>query len=325
VIDYTDCDQASGKFEDIGRDKWSTNFKSPVGPRDVPQWRVLKDQKTKDPKMLKTNPNFKETVCQIEFGLPNDLDPPIYFYYRLTNFYQNHRRYVQSLNDDQLKGQALEKGKLGSCDPLSGKNSTPYYPCGLVANSLFNDTFETPFTVLNPPAGIDNTYVMTNKNIAWDSDKTRFGKTKYTSDQVLPPPNWVKSYENGRYTNDTMPNIHEDEEFQAWMRTAGLPIFSKLALRNDTGKMSQATYRINIDYRFPVREYSGTKSIVISTRTVMGGKNPFLGIAYVVVGGLAVLLGALFTARHLIKPRYVGIMPCPTLARTDVNYEQETR
>jgi LEM3 (ligand-effect modulator 3) family / CDC50 family len=37
----------------------------------------------------------------------------------------------------------------------------------------------------------------------------------------------------------------------------------------------------------------------------MGGKNPFLGIAYVVVGGMCVLLGALFTVAHLVKPRYV--------------------
>jgi len=51
--------------------------------------------------------------------------------------------------------------------------------------------------------------------------------------------------------------------------------------------------------------YSGTKSILISTRTVMGGKNPFLGIAYLVVGGLCILLGAVFLATHLIKPRSV--------------------
>ena len=55
---------------------------------------------------------------------------------------------------------------------------------------------------------------------------------------------------------------------------------------------------------FPVTEYGGTKTLVLSTRTVIGGQNNFLGIAYIVVAGLCILLGAIFTARHLIKPRY---------------------
>lgn len=63
------------------------------------------------------------------------------------------------------------------------------------------------------------------------------------------------------------------------------------------------TDKLRID--FPVTLYGGTKAIVISTRTVMGGKNPFLGIAYVVVGGICIVLGALFTVTHLVKPRYV--------------------
>ena len=54
---------------------------------------------------------------------------------------------------------------------------------------------------------------------------------------------------------------------------------------------------------FNVILYSGTKEMLISTRTVMGGKNPFLGIAYLVVGGICILLGALFTVTHIIKPR----------------------
>lgn len=41
----------------------------------------------------------------------------------------------------------------------------------------------------------------------------------------------------------------------------------------------------------------------------MGGKNPFMGIAYVVVGGICIVLGALFTVAHLVKPRYVADHP----------------
>ena len=64
--------------------------------------------------------------------------------------------------------------------------------------------------------------------------------------------------------------------------------------------------KTNVKPDFPVREYDGTKTILLSTRTVMGGKNPFMGIAYIVVAGVCVLMGTLFLATHLIKPRYVS-------------------
>jgi LEM3 (ligand-effect modulator 3) family / CDC50 family len=43
---------------------------------------------------------------------------------------------------------------------------------------------------------------------------------------------------------------------------------------------------------------------VISTVSAIGGKNPFLGWAYVAAAGVFVLLAVLGLARHLIKPRY---------------------
>ena len=41
-------------------------------------------------------------------------------YYRLTNYYQNHRRYVNSLDANQLKGDAVELSNIegGACSPM---------------------------------------------------------------------------------------------------------------------------------------------------------------------------------------------------------------
>lgn len=46
------------------------------------------------------------------------IEGPVYVYYQLDNFYQNHRRYVKSRENSQLAGQYLEVSELSNCDPI---------------------------------------------------------------------------------------------------------------------------------------------------------------------------------------------------------------
>ncbi|KAH8648155.1 CDC50 family protein-like protein [Tricladium varicosporioides] len=278
---------------------------------------VTKWQKEKLQVIFPGNVSVDTTRCTLNFYLKGDMVPPIYFYYRLTNFYQNHRRYAKSFNTDQLSGKAVSAGSVHSsdCTPLttaidpSDNVTKPYYPCGLAANSLFNDTFYNPIAQNEPGSSEPNgtTIFFSKSGISWSSDRALYGKSAYDlTKDVLVPPNWSKRYGGDHYKADNQPDLQNDEAFQVWMRLAGLPTFSKLAQKNENHTMQAGQYYLSIDSHFPVTEYGGTKSVILSTGTVMGGRNPFLGIAYVVVGGICIVLGTLFTVTHLIKPRKLG-------------------
>jgi hypothetical protein len=196
------------------------------------------------------------TRCTIQFQIPHEMETPVLFYYRLTNFYQNHRRYAKSFNTDQLSGKAVSASSVhgSDCTPLTTEtvNGTEklYYPCGLAANSIFNDTFYNPvlLNVPDQPNG-NQTYNMTsNKDIAWASDRELYGQSSYKWSDVAVPRNWILRYPDG-FSDEYHPDLQNDQAFQVWMRLAGLPTFSKLALRNDNENMGVGRYSVDIDHR----------------------------------------------------------------------------
>eukprot|EP01130_Rhizamoeba_saxonica_P010458 TRINITY_DN427_c0_g1_i3.p1 TRINITY_DN427_c0_g1~~TRINITY_DN427_c0_g1_i3.p1 ORF type:complete len:173 (+),score=13.84 TRINITY_DN427_c0_g1_i3:60-578(+) len=86
------------------------------------------------------------SLCEINITINSDtpLRAPVYMYYKLTNYYQNHRRYVTSRSDSQLSGDYVNSySSIQDCKPYeslenSREEEDMYLPCGLIASSQFS-------------------------------------------------------------------------------------------------------------------------------------------------------------------------------------------
>jgi len=243
-----------------------------------------------------------QTNCAVNFVIDKNYTQPIMFYYQLDNFYQNHRRYVKSKSNGQLAGDINDDYILikSDCDPIvngtnTGRSKTVSQkslegmvanPCGLIAKSLFNDTYRLEMT--SPKK--KNIFI-NETNIAWDSDK----QLKYhrpTINKFGKPIDW----------KDYLWVDVEDEHFMVWMRPAGLPNFRKL-----WGRIQQdlevGNYTMYVNNNYPVKGFNGKKYLVFSTVNAFGGKNSFLGISYIVVGSICLLMAILFIIGYYVHAR----------------------
>lgn len=113
--------------------------------------------------LIRTSPS-EQCQCQIDFTLEKDFLGKVYMYYGLSNYYQNHRRYVKSRDDEQLLG------RLGvpstDCAPFAyTEDGRTIAPCGAIANSLFNDSLSIKTKVSEAIVPLLRT------GIAWPSDR----------------------------------------------------------------------------------------------------------------------------------------------------------
>ncbi|KAI8987154.1 CDC50/LEM3 family [Pilobolus umbonatus] len=290
TIDYTDCKNAAAEFTAIPDNAFSYKFTvDTITTVSAPLYRM----------------DAPTGSCIIQFTIPSPLKTPIFLYYKLTNFYQNHRKYVKSLSYNQLHGDVITAAEAtSSCSPIDlDASGRIIYPCGLIANSMFNDTFSVTF--INPPEGQATGPVpFSEQGIAWPSDKKRLASTKMNVSSIAPPPNWQSLYPNG-YTEGDVFNPQENEHFQVWMRTSWYPTFRKLYSALREGVLEAGTYHVNVKLNYDITVYGGTKSIVLTGTSFLGDKNPFMGLAWLVMGCVCALLGVIFLGWHFFKPRLV--------------------
>ena len=236
--------------------------------------------------------------CVITLHIKKKMEKKIMIYYQLNGFYQNHRRYVKSKSDDQLNGKNIQLAEMKDsqdCDPaitnkdmnqkisISGKpliDDDLAIPCGLIAKSYFNDNF-TNWIYIN---GFNEEvhFSPNEKDIAWKADK----ELKYKN--IDPDRQWIDM---------------EDEHFIVWMRPAGLPNFRKLWGRIEMDFEENTDVKVTITDRFDVTSFNGEKYLILSTVNAFGGKNSFLGISYIVLGGISIILAVVFIIGYNIHSK----------------------
>ncbi|CAK8535825.1 unnamed protein product [Lathyrus sativus] len=237
--------------------------------------------------------NAANKSCTHKWIVEHKMYAPIFIYYQLDNYYQNHRRYVKSRNDKQLWNKDAG-GETANCFPeAKTKENEPIVPCGLIAWSLFNDTYK--FSMKNKDLTVNK------KNIAWKSDKgSKFGHDVY-------PKNFQGGGDliGGAKLDESIP-LSDQEDLIVWMRTAALPTFRKLYGKIESDLEANDEIDILIENNYNTYEFGGKKKLVLSTTSWIGGKNPFIGMAYLFVGGISLLCAIGFILMYVIKPRPLG-------------------
>jgi hypothetical protein len=287
--------------------------------------------------------------CDIEFEAPEDMEPPILIHYELTNFHQNHKNYYQSRDPYQLLGRPYTQQndvEAKFCAPLNKLGNIYLNPCGLIANTFFNDIFRLKLG--NDTNG--DPLEMLEEGIAWASDvEYKYDHprgfrmelceyqpgdgtcdqtccsidTEYNGEQVswnCDEPAYNEKDNNcyryhypdknvTQYLYQTYPDVISplegvtNEHFIVWMRVATLPTFRKLYGYIEQPIQKGTKFVIEVESNYVVESFKGSKSIMVSTNNIFGGKNPVLGPSFIGVGFFCIGAAVFFTLKHWLRPR----------------------
>lgn len=101
--------------------------------------------------------------CTVTFSIDRKLQGPLQVYYGVENMYQNNLGYSTKASYPQLRGEKQDTSQLRipcSHGYLTGRDDAIYWPCGLMANTMFTDRFE----LVSPDV------IMSQRDISWPTD-----------------------------------------------------------------------------------------------------------------------------------------------------------
>jgi len=269
--------------------------------------------------------------CQIQFNVKEDMAGPVMVYYEIENFHQNYRAYEQSRDDYQLLGSLKQTAlQATKCEPLNKLGNITLNPCGLIANTFFNDVFEFKPT----DSQIADNFAMIEEGIAWgtdleykykqpdgfvyeecDCDDCDCDGSEWSCEEKYVDPKTNKCYryfypndDTTQYLYETYPMISpiegvENEHFVVWMRIATFANFRKLYGFFDRDIKAGETLTFDVTANWDVRSFRGAKSLVITTTSTFGGKNKQFGNCFIGLGGIFLIVSIFFTVKQIFRPR----------------------
>jgi phospholipid-translocating P-type ATPase (flippase) len=285
-------------------------------------------------------------TCSIDLFFPYEVDPPIYVLYRLSNVHQNHERYFASRDPYQMMGElGVAEGDDATCANMderlvgvAGNGASAgkkLYPCGLVANTYFDDTFEVhqfdldnddctcaqhnaddedicsdgdPETPCPLPSGFDCDQckvfnpVLTTAGIAWETDRRVIqNPVGYPSERDTS--NFVYA---DRFHNIAETTGVRDDRFKTWIRPAAMPTFKKRYARIDQAIPANSQIRITVKSRWNVNQFHGSKSLVFANFSWKGPQDFVLPTVFLVLGVTMMGLGGAIWFKMMTCPRELG-------------------
>jgi hypothetical protein len=195
------------------------------------------------------------TNCLVSFNVTRTLRNRVGLYYKLTKVHQMRREIASSFQSGMLQGEYVDIAKLSDCTPVIYINNTVqqdnlYIPCGLLAKTVFNDSF----TLVDDPDKFSET------GIALDVDR----------DQLFRPGN--DHYENASHwlkDSGMFPEGQTNEHFIVWMRQSAFSPFRKLYALTEEG-LEKGTYTMVIRNNYDTRSFEGEKWFVIAETGFFG-------------------------------------------------------
>lgn len=217
--------------------------------------------------------------CTASFLVPEHMNPPILVYYAVGNLYQNFNDYLKSTVAKELEGEIVDPSiREAKCKGSTriDANGDEIVPCGMMATSLFNDTFSID--------GID----IISEDLAWGSDLERYQNPPDYGER--PGTTWLYEMFPGVIPRD---EGVKNERFVIWMRpSATWRVWNLYGWIHEEIQAGQ-NLTVQINSHYPTESLGAYKHLVLTEVNAFGARHSLLGIVLVLSGFLCAL-GAIF-------------------------------